>query len=567
MVVAAMARPLVARRPPGGEARVGGVERARARRRRRGGRRARRARWLWRSCARAAWAAVRERRAAALQPCDGHARTRGASARDRRERERERERERVREGRGRGRGTRARRSRREWRRADGEGTGASRARRGLGGGATRRRRVRSASRRPARGDATRGARESERGARSAVAVAAGRRGGHGDARRRRAAAAGGGVGGDGGAADPCACTSTCGEPRREGEARAVARGEGRGALGGRGGGRRRGGHGDARRRRAAAWVAMAAQRFARACAPARRRARRERERERGEARGAGRGARSAVASRWQAGRRGGHGSVAGLGVGASDPRLGARLVATLGAGARGRGRGLGERRRREEEGEVVAVGRVAGRGGRAGRGRADVAAPRLTAACLTTRAGGGRGSVGRTGEGRRGGRACACACVCVVCGSGVCLCWWREGASACAPARWLAVACWRLAVGGVVVGPGWVVRRRAEKWLERPKCPECGRSGRGEGGWGWCFWRRKGGCAGWCGRSWDGLGWVSGGSEHPAIVGYGAHGVRDCEGDGADSEPKGGVSVAASLLAFGAKTTRYGAKWLSVRPA
>ena len=39
------------------------------------------------------------------------------------------------------------------------------------------------------------------------------------------------------------------------------------------------------------------------------------------------------------------------------------------------------------------------------------------------------------------------------------------------------------------------------------------------------------------------------------------------EGDGADSEPKGGVSVAASPLAFGAKTTRYGAKWLSVRPA
>ena len=52
---------------------------------------------------------------------------------------------------------------------------------------------------------------------------------------------------------------------------------------------------------------------------------------------------------------------------------------------------------------------------------------------------------------------------------------------------------------------------------------------------------------------------------HPAIVGHGAHGVRDCEGDGADSEPK--AEVGGGVSAFGAKTTRYGAKRLSARPA
>ena len=82
--------------------------------------------------------------------------------------------------------------------------------------------------------------------------------------------------------------------------------------------------------------------------------------------------------------------------------------------ARARGVGVGgpAAAEEEEEGEVVAAGRVAGRGGRTGPGARDVAAPMLTAACLTTR---GEAVVGRSvGRARaaRGAGVRDARCVC-----------------------------------------------------------------------------------------------------------------------------------------------------------
>ena len=67
------------------------------------------------------------------------------------------------------------------------------------------------------------------------------------------------------------------------------------------------------------------------------------------------------------------------------------------------------------------------------------------------------------------------------------------------------MACWRLAVGGVVVGPGWVVRRRAEKWLERPSAPSAEGVGEARGGGGGVFGAARVGARGGVGGG--GTGW------------------------------------------------------------